>query len=99
MLRSHVEPAHSERARNCRFERQPADRGEQSVRVRSKQGLALSIEACFAGRLVVSKRVKHAIAFGTRFCPHGVEVGGQVVGHRLKPEAALLHFLALYLLP
>src|SRR5216683_2817688 len=97
--RSYVESAHSKRVWNDRFERQPADCGEQSVRIGGKQGLALAIEARFAGRPIGSKRVQHAIAFGVRLRQHGVKAGGQVVGHPLKPESALLRLLALHLLP
>src|SRR5207253_10167368 len=97
--RSHVETAHSERARNGGFKRQSTDRGEQSVRIGGKQGLALAIEAYFAGRPVGSKRLQHAIAFLARFPPHGVEAGGQVADHPREREAALRYFAALYLLP
>src|SRR5713101_6446898 len=76
-----------------------ADRGEQSARIGGKQGLALAIEARFAGRPVGGKRVQHAIAFGVRLRPHGVKAGGQVVGHPLKPESALLSLLTFDLLP
>src|SRR6266478_3445064 len=99
ILSSHVESAHSKRAWNDRFERQPTDSGEQSVRIGGKQGLALAIEAYFAGRPIGSERVQHAIAFGVRLRPHGVEAKGQIVGYRLKPEPALLRLLTFHLLP